>query len=295
MGILALRRAPKRLAYETYRLRFTGTCRERQFRKAVARHPYWYHSYYFDNGFEVRGDYDVGANIDEYGFPDDLSGWTVLDVGTASGWFAHYFEQLGATVTTVDIRALDELDKFGDYERRVCAEGASREADAVGSDGEPLFLNAMSRGFWIMRTLLGSRVKFLNANVYDIRPELFGGQTFDLVFIGALLVHLRDPIGALMAARSVCRGQIVTTNWIVPEEVEPKVPFAQLPHLGEDEYYSWWRPNKACYALWLEAAGFTNVDVSATVTLQADLPRAKHYSSTTVNPTQILGLARGHV
>jgi hypothetical protein len=36
----------------------------------------------------------------------------VLDVGTASGWFAFYFEQQGADVTAVDVRSDDDLERM---------------------------------------------------------------------------------------------------------------------------------------------------------------------------------------
>ena len=48
--------------------------------------------------------------------------------------------------------------------------------------------------------------------MYDVAPEVFEGRRFDLVFMGALLCHLRDPIGALMAARSVCGGRVIAST-----------------------------------------------------------------------------------
>ncbi len=57
-----------------YRLKFTGDCDEATFKAVCAKHDFWYHSYYFDNGFKLRGDYNIGENVKEYGFPDDMIG-----------------------------------------------------------------------------------------------------------------------------------------------------------------------------------------------------------------------------
>lgn len=268
-----------------HRLRFTGKADEARFDAAVSRNPWWYHTFLFDNGFEVRGYYDIGKNVHEYGFSDDLSGMKVLDIGPASGWFSFYFEQLGAEVTTVDVRGSFDLDLFGSYQYAPGDEstGAYRPADS------PFGVE-----FQTMHELLDSNVRVRTGRAYEVGPELLGGETFDLVFMGALLMHLRDPIGALRAARSVCRGKAIVTNWLTLEEGGGH-PWAELPALGRDEPFAWWRPNRACYGLWFEAAGFDDVDVHRSVTLTADKPRLKDHKPEPVNPTQVLGLAHAYV
>jgi tRNA (mo5U34)-methyltransferase len=253
-----------------HQLNYTGTLDQRAFDQLVSSHPWWYHSYYFDNGFSVRGDYNIGADIQDYGFPPSLRGLKVLDVGVGGGWFSLYLEQQGAEVTAIDARGYSDFDVFGRYQYPpITAEG--RSPDRYAEDGAPIYDSPVSKTFWIMRDLLGSKVRFKNARIYDLSPQLFEGQSFDLVFIGALLLHLRDPIGALMAARSVCHGQIMASTPIVVNDPDSKFPFQQLPWTHIDRI-SWWLPNRACFKLWFEAAGFRNVDVSRIITLRSDLP-----------------------
>jgi len=247
-----------------HKLSFTGDCDEQTFNTVCATHDFWYHSYYFDNGFEVRGDYNIGADVHDYGFPD-RAGARVLDVGTGSGWFALYFEQLGAEVTTVDARGYVDFDVYG-RAGNPPIEVEKSEPDDIGPDGKPLYFSPVSRGFWIMRNLLRSNVRYVNARVYEL-PTVFAGEKFDFVFVGALLEHLRDPIGALMAARQVCGGRLFATTPVATDGGDH--PWMDLPwtHLSK---IAWWRPNLPCFRQWFLAAGFSEVDVSRSVTLTGD-------------------------
>jgi SAM-dependent methyltransferase len=253
-----------------HRLRFTGSASAEEFRAACDRQRWWYHSYYFDNGMEVRGDYNIGADVADYGFPASLTGTRVLDLGTGGGWFALYFEQQGAEVFTVDARGYCDFDVYGRYYYpRVESEG--RDPDRFDEGGNPIYDSPVSGAFWTMKEILSSRVRFVNSRIYDIRPEMFGRRRFDLVFIGALLCHLRDPIGALQAARRLCDGQLIASTPVVLGEPEGEVlPRQYLPYTGIDNI-TWWLPNEACFRHWFLAAGFRTVDISRTVTLRCDV------------------------
>ena len=71
-----------------------------------------YHRIDFGDGLVMDGEYDMRDYLPEYGIPSDLTGKTVLDVGTASGFFAVEFAKRGGTVTAVDIWD-------GDFQRMV--------------------------------------------------------------------------------------------------------------------------------------------------------------------------------
>jgi 2-polyprenyl-3-methyl-5-hydroxy-6-metoxy-1,4-benzoquinol methylase len=261
---------PAAAAAAGYRLHYTGTLSRDEFDAACRKQDYWYHGYYFDNGFAVRGDYNIGLDIDSYGFPADLDGMTVLDIGTGAGWFAHYLHQRGAVVTTVDVRGICDYDMVGRYEYPpLSSEG--REPDRYDVDGEPIYYSPSSSGFWLMGDILQADIRFRNARANEICPDLFDGERFDLVFMGAILCHLRDPIGALMAARSVCSGQIIASTLVDVWDESPK-PSATLL-VPEPSVVRWWIPNLSCYREWFQAAGFRDPDVSRMVWLREDNPR----------------------
>jgi SAM-dependent methyltransferase len=273
-------------------LRYSSSVSAEEFEARCREIPWWYHSYYFDNGFSVRGDYDIGADVANYGFPESMEGMRVLDIGTGAGWFAFYFEQLGAEVVTVDARGYCDFDVYG-RPGYPPIEKEGREPDRRAEDGSPIYFSPVSRGFWIMKDILKSSVQFRNSRVYDISPALFGGQKFDIVFLGAILCHLRDPIGALMAARSVCRHRVIASTPVVLGETEPDVlPRQYLPYTNTDKI-SWWLPNEACFRHWFLAAGFTAVDVSGQATLRADIQRSE--GGRPANGDQIIRIASAFV
>src|SRR5205814_416683 len=59
-------------------------------------------------------------------------------------------------------------------------------------------------GFRLASELLGSTAERVACNVYDLEPARVGGQV-DFAFVGAILEHLRDPVGALERVRTTLR------------------------------------------------------------------------------------------
>jgi len=62
-----------------------------------------YHRLDFGGGLVVDGEYDLREYLSKYGLPDNLDGASVLDVGTASGFFAIELAKRGGKVTAIDV------------------------------------------------------------------------------------------------------------------------------------------------------------------------------------------------
>ncbi len=79
--------------------------------------------------------------------------------------------------------------------------------------------------------------------------------SFDFVYVGSLLLHLRDPVAALAAVRSVCAADAVIVDAIDLAKTLrfPRQPVATLDGRGRPW---WWKPNLAALARLAEAAGF---------------------------------------
>jgi predicted nicotinamide N-methyase len=130
----------------------------------------WHQRFPIAPGVDASRVNDIGWIAQTVGFPEDLTGKTVLDVGTTNGGAAFLAEARGAaSVTATDIVPPSRF------------------------------------GFDQIAELLGSRVRFVESSVYEL-PEKLEDETFDLVIFWDVLYHLRDPLLGLDCVRRVAHG-----------------------------------------------------------------------------------------
>jgi tRNA (mo5U34)-methyltransferase len=166
-----------------------------------------------------------------------------LDVGTRDGFWAFEMERRGAS----EVVGID-LD---DWRRYDWPGGAPPALDGTRLAG----LEARSRAFETAARALGSAVRREDLSIYELSPEAVG--EFDFVYLGTLLLHLRDPVGALMSVRSVIRGAgelLVNEVVSLPLSVFRRRPLAELVGVGSP---FWWACNAAGLRRLIESAGFT--------------------------------------
>jgi tRNA (mo5U34)-methyltransferase len=213
----------------------------------------WYHTIDLPGGVTTPGFFDLRGVVDRWPWPD-VAGKRCLDVGTFDGFLAFELERRGAAeVVAVDLDDYLQLDWPADHR--------------LTSTQDPKYLHMVAHagaergaGFRIAHRALGSRVERRTISVYDLVPHEVG--TFDVVVCGSLLLHLRDPIRALEAIRSVCRGQFLSSElihlWL--SFVAWRVPVARLD--GSGVMCQWWVPNGAGHLRMLWSAGFEVEQVS---------------------------------
>lgn len=103
----------------------------------------------------------------------------------------------------------------------------------------------------IARERLGSAVERLDQSIYELDPEVHG--LFDLVYLGSLLLHLRDPLRALERVRSVCGGRLVVDAISLVLTLTVPTPVANLDGIGRPY---WWKPNVRGLDRMLSVSGF---------------------------------------
>jgi tRNA (mo5U34)-methyltransferase len=210
----------------------------------------WYHTLDLPGGVVTPGLVDCRGVRDRIAVPERLDGVRVLEIGTWDGFWAFELERRGADVVALDLDWEQDLD-WPPRTRLPAHDAARRERMSIIRLGE---------GFRAARDLLGSRVKDVRLSVYDLSPETVG--TFDMVFVGSILVHLRDPVRALAAIRSVADGPVILNESFdyVPTLLSPRSPRTRF--VGGGDFVLWWHSNLAGVRQMAASAGLKPVQES---------------------------------
>ena len=199
----------------------------------------WYHTIELPGGVVTKGLFDLRGLPEKIPIPQSLAGQRCLDIGTCDGFWAFELERRGAA----EVVAID----LGDPSKR----------DLTVAVKKTRATSASKDTFALAHEVLGSKVAFRDCSVYDLNSGDFG--EFDFVFMGSLLLHLRDPVLALTAVRTVAKGQFLSYDSISPmmTVLAPRTPAAKLHGNLRQE---WWIPNTAGRKRELEAGGFEVLD-----------------------------------
>jgi SAM-dependent methyltransferase len=182
----------------------------------------------------------------------DFSGKRVLEFGAANGGLTFWMEQQGAEVVGVDLSP--DIARTS-WDVLVGPEDNIAEMNRVMSNG----IERLNNGFWYGHEKLGSQAKLLHATAYEL-PDGIG--RFDVVTLCAILLHLRDPMGALENAISFTEKAIIINDAVphfIPKEVQ-HLPLAYFmpdksrrrPHGG----WTWWHITPEVYLHYLALKGF---------------------------------------
>jgi tRNA (mo5U34)-methyltransferase len=220
-------------------------------------HYYWYHTIDLGDGLVTPGDHDYRSDLPLFQFPADMRGMNVLDVGSATGFFAFEFEKRGAIVTSVELPSLAAWDMpIGEQAQRTIEylrqyHGALNAAEAYHRhlDGPFLFCHQV----------LKSAVRRCYSSVYDLTGLVLDRTGFDLVFVGDILLHLMSPLKALAVLAPLCTGTMVIAQELA-DEVNPQ---PSMRYIGGDQTdgdcRNWWLPNRSCLEQMLKRLGFSKV------------------------------------
>ena len=203
--------------------------------------PLWYHTIEVAPGVVTPGWFDLRAVSGSWPWPD-VQGKRCLDVGTADGYLAFELEARGAgEVVAIDLADHSDWDFAAPQQTGNAAYTAS------------VFGTEKGMGFRTAHALRGSKVRYEQLSVYDLSPERLG--TFDVVVCGSLMLHLKDPIRALEAIRSVCTGAFLSSEQIdAPLTLTAyRRPAAQV-RAGYNT--QWYVPNPWGHRAMVRGAGF---------------------------------------
>jgi tRNA (mo5U34)-methyltransferase len=204
----------------------------------------WFHNLHLPDGSQTAPESPLG---DFPGFkwkqlelhlPQDLSGWSALDIGCNAGFY------------TVEL--------------------ARRGAHVTGLDSDPHFLRQAQ---WAAREFgVQERVRFERAQVYDLASR---HERYDLVLFMGVFYHLRYPLlGLDIVADKVQRLLVFQTLTMPDVEISPaadsrgadilergaftapgwpKMAFIEHEFVGDPT--NWWAPNHSAVVAMLRSSG----------------------------------------
>jgi tRNA (mo5U34)-methyltransferase len=211
---------------------------------AAASFEPWFHNVHLPDGSQTAPDHPLGdfpsfkwKQIAEH-LPQDLTGWSALDLGCNSGFYSVELARRGAHVTA--------LDK------------------------DPHFLQ---QARWVVEQFgFSGQVEVRHGQVYDLAhwPD-----QFDLVLFMGVFYHLRYPLLALDIIAAKTKRLLVFQTLTMPgdETVSPpadldlddraamaapgwpKMAFIERSLAGDPT--NWWAPNHACIEALLRSTGMT--------------------------------------
>jgi tRNA (mo5U34)-methyltransferase len=177
-----------------------------------------------------------------------MDGMRALDVGTWDGFWAFEMERRGAEVVALDLD--DEADLDWPPRRRP----ATFPAEPRGS------------GFRIATEIFASSVERVDLSIYDATPDRLG--TFDFVFCGSVLIHLRDQVLALERIAGLCHGTFASTE--AYSRAAGLVPFPVARYyVDREQSVVFWEPGARTWRRMIWSAGFDEVERLGTFRLRA--------------------------
>lgn len=210
----------------------------------------WYHTFDLPDGTVIPGAWDLRGGEDAYLGGTELSGKRVLELGPASGYLTFHMERQGAEVVSFE----------GGFDVSV---------DLLPVNGEELVHEKMKlmretvdrvhNSWWFMHRQYGSAAKLVHGNIYDLPGDL--GE-FDIAVFGAIMLHLREPWGALAEAARRTRQRVVVTDLIQDRSAPLDSNIMRFSPLATHEISNWWSIYPGAVVSMLERLGFRGARIT---------------------------------
>jgi SAM-dependent methyltransferase len=198
--------------------------------------------------------WDLRGQESDYLGGYDFSGKRVLEFGPANGGLTFWMERQGAEVVAVDLSP-------GLTEGWDLIVGPGEEVETIRRD-QAAGIEWLNNQFWYAHEQLRSNAKLVHATAYRVPREI---GRFDVVTLGAILLHLRDPLRALENAIIFTDDALIITDAVprfVPDDIQ-KLPLAYF--MPEEKRrkahgrWTWWQITAEVYVRFLTLRGFNIV------------------------------------
>lgn len=210
----------------------------------------WYHAFELPDGRVLPGAWDLRGHERDYLGGVDVAGKRVLELGPATGYLTFYMERMGAEVVSFEAGfdvSIDVLPVKGrddpEGKLRVMQDTIDRNHDA----------------WWYLHRTLGSSATFVQGNIYDMPADL---GTFDITLVGAILLHLREPWGALSQAARLTTETMIVTEPLQDDLQPPESNIMRFSPSAEHHVTNWWSIYPGAVVSMLSRLGFGRTETT---------------------------------
>lgn len=227
----------------------------------------------------MEGAWDIRGLFEEYIGNYFIKGKTVLDVGTAAGFLAFEAERAGARVTAIDALSGAEFDRIHFRESPYHLDRALHVAQTNQ------WFTKIKASFWYSWYRYRSNVEV----VYTPLAHLpYWHRKFDVVFAGAIVEHLSDPISIIGNLAALANEAVIISFTPV---IESDVQFMQTANdwTNPNQNFTFWTLSTALYKRIFENVGFSVEFVPARARFAGSLVTrptiiARRHEAATANP-----------
>ena len=217
---------------------------------------YFYHSMDVPGNGEVVGQWDLRGQEPAYLGNVDLAGRSVLEIGPASGYLTFWMERQGAHMTSFDLDEHQEWDivPFAGVDRKATI---AQRAAAV---------RQINNSWWYLHERFSSRARMVYGAVYQLDKI---EETFDIVTLNSVMLHLRDPVQAIAQAAARSHNQLIITDVAEAKFLPPGASASPHPIMhflpqkaNNGPMDTWWIVSAALTIEVLKIAGFPNITMT---------------------------------
>ena len=206
----------------------------------------FYHSLDLPALGTVEGSWDFRGRFDEYTGYHSLANKSVLDVGTATGFFSFEAEKRGAKVVSLDLVDAKQHRRlpFPQNLRQTNPDQWYAERnDRVAR---------VKKSYWLAHREYNSNNKVCYSDIYNIPDDL---DAFDVVLVGQILVHLPDVVSAIESVARHCRSTFIVSEGMVDNDDRGFSNFLARYDKPEQDF-AFWHHSTGLYIHLLGILGF---------------------------------------
>jgi hypothetical protein len=210
----------------------------------------WYHTTELPDGRVLPGAWDLRGHEADYLGGVDLAGRRVLELGPATGYLTYFMERQGAEVVAFEAGFDVPIDTLP-VQGRDDPEGRLRVMQDT--------IDRNHSAWWYLHRAFGSSAKFVQGNIYDMPTDL---GAFDVTLVGAILLHLREPWGALSQAAARTKDVMIVVEPLQDDLHPPESNIMRFSPSAEHHVTNWWSIYPGAVVSMLSRLGFGRTEIT---------------------------------